>query len=163
MHVGLMQPEDVPAVAELAAAMEVELDVAAEAARGFARIWLARPAPGAAPVAFAVGWDVADELHVIHVATHPSWRRRGAARKVMAALLDHAAERRARLVLLEVRRSNRPALELYQSLGFSAIRLRAGYYAEGGEDAVEMMLALDPATGELGPPEDPIAIDRQKW
>ena len=49
-------------------------------------------------------------------------------------------------VLLEVRRSNAPAIALYRALGFFAMGVRARYYPDD-EDAVEMVLALDLETG----------------
>jgi ribosomal-protein-alanine N-acetyltransferase len=45
-------------------------------------------------------------------------------------------------VLLEVRASNAPALSLYRALGFEELYRRARYYADTGEDAVVMRLAL---------------------
>ena len=55
-----------------------------------------------------------------------------------------------RLVLLEVRRSNRAAIKLYRSLAFSAMWAFApSTTPDTNEDAVEMALTLDPATGAL--------------
>jgi ribosomal-protein-alanine N-acetyltransferase len=58
-----------------------------------------------------------------------------------------------------VRRSNRPALRLYRGLGFTAMGVRPGYYGDNGEDAVEMVLALDPTTGSIQPGRDEIRLD----
>jgi len=45
---------------------------------------------------------------------------------------------------LEVRKSNAPAIGLYQSLGFNEVSVRRDYYpaAEGREDAIIMALPL---------------------
>jgi ribosomal-protein-alanine N-acetyltransferase len=43
--------------------------------------------------------------------------------------------------MLEVRRSNAPAIALYRALGFLHDTVRRGYYQDG-EDAVLMSLAL---------------------
>jgi ribosomal-protein-alanine N-acetyltransferase len=51
--------------------------------------------------------------------------------------------------LLEVRRSNRVAIRLYRGHGFRPIGVRRRYYADNAEDAIEMMLALDPDTGGI--------------
>jgi ribosomal-protein-alanine N-acetyltransferase len=64
-----------------------------------------------------------------------------------------------RLLLLEVRRSNRPALGLYRRLGFSVAALRRGYYSDTGEDGIEMNLVLDPATGLILPGSDQFRVD----
>jgi len=133
-----------------------------EIARPWSRIWVARPeaeTAAAAPIAFLVAWHVADELHVLNIATEPSMRRRGIARMLMDVALDYARDARIRIVLLEVRRSNRAAIKLYRGLGFTAMGVRPGYYADNDEDAIEMMLALDPNTGRILPGRDEIRID----
>jgi ribosomal-protein-alanine N-acetyltransferase len=128
-----------------------------ELARPWTRCWVARE--GGRALAFLIAWHVADELHVLTVATLPSARRRGIATALMRASLEYAKERRVRIVLLEVRRSNRPALRLYRRLGFAAMGVRRGYYGDNGEDAVEMVLALDPVTGAIQPGRDEIHLD----
>jgi len=57
-------------------------------------------------------WEVA------MVATHPDYRRRGLARKLVTAAIDHAKELGAKLCMLEVLEVNEPAYNLYKSLGF---------------------------------------------
>ncbi len=77
----------------------------------------------------------------------------------MDVALRYAAETRIRIVILEVRRSNRAAIKLYRGLGFTAMGVRPRYYADNDEDAIEMMLALDPDTGRILPGRDEIRID----
>lgn len=80
----------------------------------------------------------ADELHVVNIAVRPESRRQGLARRLLrAALADHPE---ALNVYLEVRPSNAPARALYESLGFSVVGRRNGYY--GDEDALLMSLSL---------------------
>jgi ribosomal-protein-alanine N-acetyltransferase len=86
-------------------------------------------------------------------------RRRGIARALMDASLRYSAEAHIRIVLLEVRRSNRAAIKLYRGLAFTALGVRPGYYADNGEDAIEMILALDPESGAILPGRDEIRID----
>ena len=64
-----------------------------------------------------------------------------------------------RLVLLEVRRSNEGALALYRRLGFALTNVRRGYYADG-EDALEMLVELDPVTGAHVPQADGVPLPR---
>ena len=157
MLVSSLAPGDRDSVLGIADATEMALDVDAELARPFALLWVARPRLGDVPTAFLLAWAVADELHLIHIATHPGSRRRGAARALMSALIDRATKHKSRLVLLEVRRSNRAAIRLYRSVGFSAMGVRRTYYADG-EDAVEMMLTLDPMTGAVRPGRDEVEL-----
>jgi len=128
-----------------------------ELARPWARCWVARDAGPAR--AFLVAWHVADELHVLNIATAPHARRRGMAAALMRTSLDYASAHRVRILLLEVRRSNLPAIQLYRGIGFSALNVRRGYYEDNGEDAIEMILSLDPKTGEVLPGQDEIRLD----
>jgi [ribosomal protein S18]-alanine N-acetyltransferase len=130
-----------------------------EAAKGWARIWIARPHAGAPAIGFLVSWLVADELHILSVAVEVSAQRRGIGRALMNAALDFGRSERVRLVLLEVRRSNRAAIKLYRSLSFSAMGVRPQYYADTGEDAVEMALTLDPSTGSAVSTRDEVRLD----
>jgi [ribosomal protein S18]-alanine N-acetyltransferase len=137
-----------------------------EISRPWSRLWVARPAEdqrgGAAPeepVGFLIAWHVADELHVLNIATAPLMRRRGVARALMRVALRYSAAEQIRILILEVRRSNRAAIKLYRGLGFTAMGVRPGYYSDNGEDAIEMMLALDPVTGQILPGQDEIHVD----
>lgn len=95
-------------------------------------------------VGFAIFWLVADEVHVLNVATDLAHRRKGVGRILMDALIDAGKSRQCRLATLEVRRSNLAALGLYQSLGFRAVGMRPAYYQDDREDAVIMILDLYP-------------------
>jgi ribosomal-protein-alanine N-acetyltransferase len=149
MYVSAIHSSEADTIQQIAEATESEFRIADELMRHFAKVWVARPAPGSQPVAFLLAWQVADELHILHLGTLPRARRQGAARALLGALLEHARAARTRLVLLEVRRSNAPALGLYRSCGFSATGVRRGYYSDTNEDAIEMMLKLDPNTGSI--------------
>jgi ribosomal-protein-alanine N-acetyltransferase len=158
MFVEAFAPRDRARVTEIAHLGGQDIDVDAEGARGFARIWVARHAPEDLGVGFLLAWSVADELHVINVATHPDFRRQGVAHALLLHTLEQAVRDKCRLVLLEVRRSNRAAIGLYRAHGFSAMGVRRAYYADNDEDAIEMMLAIDPSTGKILPGHDEIPI-----
>jgi ribosomal-protein-alanine N-acetyltransferase len=136
-------------------------DAREEISRPFTHAWVARlpsRTGRGAPVGYIVTWHVADELHVLNVATLLSQRRRGVGRALMDVSLAYARERKIRLVVLEVRFGNKAAIQLYRTLGFFAIGLRPGYYADNGEDALEMVLVLDPETGQVVPGRDEVGI-----
>lgn len=128
-----------------------------ELAKPWIRAWVAREEGRA--LAFLLAWHVADELHVLHVATAPEARRRGLGAALMRVSLEYARAQHVRILLLEVRRSNLPALRLYRGQGFTALRVRRGYYGDNGEDAVEMILALDPETGAIQPGQDEVSLE----
>jgi ribosomal-protein-alanine N-acetyltransferase len=131
-----------------------------ELSRAWARVWVARAAgTDATPLGFLVAWHVVDELHILNVATAPEARRRGVGQALVREALAYAATSRVRLVLLEVRRSNEPAIRLYRKHAFRTSGLRVGYYADNNEDALEMALSLDPDTGLILPGEDEVPLD----
>jgi ribosomal-protein-alanine N-acetyltransferase len=103
-----------------------------------------------------LAWHVADELHVLDVATHPELRRRGYGRALMQQSLAYAKENHIRHLLLEVRRSNVPAIRLYRDCGFFAMGIRKRYYPDD-EDAVEMALVLD-ERGEVDKRRDEVSV-----
>ncbi|MFW5875647.1 MAG: ribosomal protein S18-alanine N-acetyltransferase [Myxococcota bacterium] len=116
--------------------------MAEELERPMARVLVVRPAEGKPPIAFVDCWIVADEMHVLNVATHPDHHRRGHARRLMEAALALAQQQDLQCVTLELRESNRAARRLYDALGFVPIGTRPRYYADTGEDAVVMIRRL---------------------
>jgi ribosomal-protein-alanine N-acetyltransferase len=91
---------------------------------------------------FAIYWLVADEVHVLNVATDRAFKRQGFGKRVLLAMLSHGRERKCRIATLEVRRSNESAISLYKLLGFRAVGMRPAYYQDDREDAVVMILDL---------------------
>jgi ribosomal-protein-alanine N-acetyltransferase len=87
----------------------------------------------------------AGEAHVLNICIRADLRGSGTGRRLMTWLLDEARAAGNGWAFLEVRPSNRPALLLYESLGFQPVGLRRGYYqAVGGrEDALVFRLDLD--------------------
>src|SRR3954453_3599048 len=79
------------------------LDAKEELARPWVHAWLARPDSGtnAVPAAFLLAWLVADELHILSIATLPASRRQGAGRALLGTALGFAREKKVRLLLLE--------------------------------------------------------------
>jgi ribosomal-protein-alanine N-acetyltransferase len=114
---------------------------AEELARSWAYVDVVRHSTGAI-VAFCNYWLVADEVHLLNVATHPQERRMGHASRLLAHVLEYARRAACRLVTLEVRRSNDTAQRLYRRFAFKAVGIRPHYYVDDQEDAVIMSLDL---------------------
>jgi ribosomal-protein-alanine N-acetyltransferase len=87
-------------------------------------------------------WHVADEIHLLNVAVHPSARRQGHARRLLDHVIAFARQHGCRIVTLEARRSNEVALRLYESAGFRSVAVRPNYYADDQEDAIVMIMDL---------------------
>lgn len=86
-------------------------------------------------------WLTEGELHILNVAVHPSWRRRSIGVRLVSEVIAEARRAGAKRAMLEVRRTNLAALNLYESIGFTRIGLRRDYYGQG-EDAFVMELKL---------------------
>jgi ribosomal-protein-alanine N-acetyltransferase len=113
---------------------------AAELARACARIDVARL--DGRVVAFCNYWLVATEIHIHVIATHPDFRGRGIAGRLLDHVLEQGREAGYTLATLEVRRSNQPATALYERAGFRAVHVRARYYQDDDEDALVMLCDL---------------------
>jgi ribosomal-protein-alanine N-acetyltransferase len=76
--------------------------------------------------------------HLMNVAVAPERRRAGVARGLIAQLIEEGGGRLP--FTLEVRVSNRPAIAMYERLGFRSAGVRPRYYQDNGEDALIMWL-----------------------
>ena len=113
-----------------------------ELSRDWARVDVVRDGGTDEVVAFANYWLVADELHILNIATHPQQRRAGHATRLLAHMVETARRIPCRCMTLEVRRSNAVAQRLYRRFAFRAVGVRPNYYAEDQEDAIVMLLEL---------------------
>jgi [ribosomal protein S18]-alanine N-acetyltransferase len=85
-------------------------------------------------VGYAVIDKWPDQEHLVSIAVIPASRKKG----VGQALLDHLMERlETGSLKLEVRRSNKAALDLYRKNGFVQSGVAHSYYTDG-EDAILM-------------------------
>ncbi len=99
--------------------------------------------------------------HVMNVAVDPDLRRQGIGRALLNELYDRVGDPEAQFTL-EVRRSNRAAIELYERDGFRTAGLRRRYYQDNGEDALIMWRTPATLEGRLDdvPNADPVAHHR---
>ena len=87
---------------------------------------------------FAPGGAEAD---VLTVGVVPSHRGKGVARHLMALITDWATQQGSTAIMLEVKVDNLEAIGLYESLGYSKLNTRNGYFG-AGLDALVMRLEL---------------------
>ncbi|MBT9164847.1 MAG: Ribosomal-protein-alanine acetyltransferase [candidate division WS2 bacterium] len=90
-------------------------------------------------VGFVGTWLLADEGHITNVAVTPEKRGKGYGKILTLEALKSLQEKQASYVILEVRASNKIAVNLYKSLGFRVTQLRKGYYMDNNEDAYVMI------------------------
>ncbi len=86
--------------------------------------------------------SVLGESDMMNVAVHPDHRRRGIAEMLVNALSHDLKERDNVCLTLEVRVSNKPAIALYEKLGFQQVGLRKNYYRNPKEDALILRKSL---------------------
>ena len=86
--------------------------------------------------------------HLMNVSVEPEERRMGVATALLVELLEQIDDPGARLTL-EVRRSNTPAIALYERFGFRSAGVRRRYYQDNGEDAVIMWRTPATLAGRL--------------
>jgi ribosomal-protein-alanine N-acetyltransferase len=72
----------------------------------------------------------ADEAEILTIAVSPRYRRRGYGRLLMDDVIRRLYRERIARLFLEVERTNRAAVRLYQRLGFTVAGERRNYYAE---------------------------------
>lgn len=84
---------------------------------------------------FAGIWLIADEGHITNVAVRPEYLRKGVASTLLRHMLENIKNRGCTTQTLEVRKSNMPAVRLYEGLGFVEEAVRKEYY-DDKEDAL---------------------------
>src|SRR5687768_17380069 len=81
-------------------------------------------------VGMIVVWLIVDEAHVATIATDPSYRRQGIAKRLLAYALRQLITDGARSSFLEVRESNLVAQDMYRKFGYEVTGRRRRYYRD---------------------------------
>jgi len=78
------------------------------------------------------------EAHILNVCIEPDYQRKGLGRHLLHHLIEKSDKTDIDMVMLEVRRSNVQAKQLYLSEGFHELGVRKAYYPteDGREDAI---------------------------
>ncbi len=69
--------------------------------------------------------------HIVSVAVLPQYRRKGIGEALVNKAVDGMRLYNAKQCFLEVRVTNTPAINLYETLGFEITRTIHGYYSDG--------------------------------
>ena len=93
----------------------------------------------------------AGEAHLLNLCIHPEWQHRGYGSLLLEYAINHVARNGNEAMYLEVRTSNKRAVQLYKNRGFRVIGSRHAYYqaGDGREDAIVMRLAFGSAEQEV--------------
>jgi [ribosomal protein S18]-alanine N-acetyltransferase len=90
---------------------------------------------------------IIDEAELLNIGVDPEHQQQGVGKALLVGARSRLMESGARRVFLEVRVSNRAALHLYSSLGFTLYQLRKDYYHDPEEDAYVMCMEITPPKG----------------
>jgi ribosomal-protein-alanine N-acetyltransferase len=86
-------------------------------------------------ISLAVG-----ECHILNLCVHPDYQRKQYGYQMLTYVLEWSKQQGTGIVYLEVRRSNTPAIALYNKMDFKLIGERKAYYPDpkgkSGEDAL---------------------------
>ncbi len=82
--------------------------------------------------------NIVGEGEITNVVVAEKFRKQGIGRKLMEYMLKEAPKYGIGDCTLEVRVSNKPAIHLYESLGFKCEGIRPDFYEKPAEDALIM-------------------------
>jgi ribosomal-protein-alanine N-acetyltransferase len=95
-------------------------------------------------IGYAVLMLAMDEAHLLNISITRARQQQGLGQALLEYMMAIARSHGAAHMFLEVRISNRPAITLYEKMGFNEMAIRRKYYPghHGREDAYLMGLAL---------------------
>lgn len=106
--------------------------------------WITREASDQLAV-YVFFWVVEGEAHILNLTVRSEFRRLGLAKRMLDFTLHFMREKGVEDIFLEVRKSNKAAISLYEIFGFRVFYERKNYYVD--EDALVMGLSLSKWNG----------------
>lgn len=79
--------------------------------------------------------NIANEVYITNIAVFPEYRQKGYGEKLLSRLCYLSTAEGAEFVTLEVRKSNKTAIRLYEKCGFEKVGERKNFYFDPTEDA----------------------------
>ncbi|MFC1723991.1 ribosomal protein S18-alanine N-acetyltransferase [candidate division KSB1 bacterium] len=93
-------------------------------------------------IAYCFSWKGINEYHIGNFAVIEDFRRKGIGSYLLKLIIEKGRELGANFFYLEVRKSNKPAINLYEKFGFKVIGTKEAYYSDNKEDAIVMALIV---------------------
>ncbi len=87
-------------------------------------------------------WSIVGEGHITNIAVKKDYRGLGLGKRITEALMGEGKRIGVRAFTLEVRKSNKIAIRLYEGLGFVKAGIRKNFYDKPREDASIMWKRL---------------------
>ena len=89
-------------------------------------------------IGFLVASETQFSLDIYIVVVDEEYKNRQIGRRLFQALIQYARDKHIPEIILETRKSNDPAIALYERVGFEKVGVRKAYYSSPIEDAVVM-------------------------
>ena len=99
-------------------------------------------------IGYIVYWMQAEGVSLLNIAVDPKWRGFGFGMKLMHVMIKEAVKEDISRIILEVRESNKSAIELYSTIGFKVTHSRKNFYSNG-ETALVMEIKTSEASGTI--------------
>ena len=93
-------------------------------------------------VGFSVYWQTFDSATICQIAIHPALQRRQLGSAIMDEIINDCFAKRVQSLTLEVRESNKKAINFYLKHGFKIEVVKPHYYRDG-ENALYMVRKVD--------------------
>lgn len=93
-------------------------------------------------IGYSCCWIAIETAELGNIAVAREYQGRSVARTLLEATIKGCRKRKVTVLILEVRSSNRRAIELYKRYRFAEIGIWRGYYSHPVEDALIMKLEL---------------------
>lgn len=79
-----------------------------------------------------------NRTHIGNIAVRKSRRKEGFGSKLVSFALEFGSKEDCEVISLDVRKSNKPAIKLYEKFDFRVLGTKPGYYKKSGDDALLM-------------------------
>lgn len=94
-------------------------------------------------VAYGGFWQILNEGHITNIAVSQNYKGKGIGYKLVLLMIEQGKKQGIDNFTLEVRQSNKPAIELYKKIGFNKAGVRKNYYQNPKEDALIMWYKIN--------------------
>lgn len=106
-------------------------------------IFIATAGPEDKIVGLLIASISAGESDIYMIVVDEEFKQNRIGYQLFQHLIEHCRKEEVESIFLEVRISNKPAIALYESLGFEQLNIRKAYYSSPIEDAIVMLLKVE--------------------
>lgn len=92
---------------------------------------------------YVTGWLIADQFSLNNIGVSTKFQRKKIATKLMEHVIFKLTQLNCSDIYLEVRKSNKGAIQLYEKFNFIIVGERKNYYQNPAEDALIMKLEIE--------------------